>query len=314
MKRFVADTALFLLFAAAAYLVLLFAVGATVPQRYQKNVFKTPDTRSYLRERIDELPRATGPDLLVLGPSVAQYGFDPRVFARSGYRLFVLASSGQNTMQTHILLKRYLDVIRPRRVVLAVYPEMNVEDRIEPSLDLILSDRVDADNWRDLLRRPNLRLSNTLLYWWMRQELGCPPPALRYTSTLDRYVSGGFQERINPVPNPDLAIACTPGPKPPLNPVHMRYLDSCLLMLRQRGIPYVLLQAPLSPKRYACHRDAPLVDSVFLRHGPYYNFNGRIALSDSFDFVDNVHLSPAGAVKFSRAVIDQFEKDAFLRH
>ncbi|RYY40160.1 MAG: hypothetical protein EOO08_07440 [Chitinophagaceae bacterium] len=313
MARFLKHIGLFLVYALPLYLGFLFLFGSLLPNRYLGNFFPRPDSRSFLRERIQEIPQHGGADLLVVGSSVGQRSIDPRVFSRSRFSVLILASGGQNPMQTEVLLKRYVHALRPKCVAIAINPDLYTTDRAEPSIDLILSDRIDGDNWRDAWRRPDLRLVNTLLFWWMRQELGVRPPALRTSNELDVYVPGGYLERRPPVRNTDLAAACIPGPSVPLNPIHLAALDNCIAFLKQRGIPFVLLQPPLSAARYRCRRFPAQIDSTFSARGRYYNYNLQLPLSDTFDFIDNAHLAPSGAIKFSEAFLRQMQMDGYLK-
>ncbi|RYE01021.1 MAG: hypothetical protein EOP50_02720 [Sphingobacteriales bacterium] len=313
MARFIKHIVLFLFFALPVYCALLFASGFFVPNHYQGNFFPQPDTRSFLRERIHEIPGYAGTDLLVVGPSLVQRGFDPRVFKSYGYRIFLLASGGQNPMQSHILLKRYLDTLKPKRIVFVVYPDLFVKDGVEPSLDLAISDRIDGQNWEDLVRRPNLRLFNTLLYWHERQVFGLRAPALRDSNEYDRYIPGGFLERRDNGRNNELPQACDPGPQLPLNREHLRFLDECLSLTKKKSIPYQIVQLPLTTARYKCRTASAGIDSLLSMRGPYFNFNGRVLLNDTFDFSDNAHLMPSGAIRFSEAFIWQMRQTGFLK-
>lgn len=314
MARFLKHIAAFALFALPLYLLLLLAWGSWVPQPYLKNLFPRPDTRSFLRERIVEIPAYKGADVLVLGPSLSQRGIDPRVFARHGYRLFQLSSGGQGAPQSLQLLRRYLDSVRPKRVLLCVFPEFYAGEHVESNLDLLFSDRIGFDNVREVGRQLNLRQWNTLAYLLLRRAGGSPLRPLRFENASDRYVSGGFLEQKRTAANTSLQQPCASGPQWPFDPHQLLSLDSALALLRRHGIPVALVQPPLSTPAWHCQQYGRQVDSLFARKGRYYNFNGKVALDDGSDFSDRVHLTPAGAAKFSEALLRQLESDGFLGH
>ncbi|TCZ73488.1 hypothetical protein [Flaviaesturariibacter aridisoli] len=314
MARFLKHIVLFLLFAGAVYLCLLYAAGIFIPQHLQKNLYRQPIRSSFVRERIHEVSDYRQADLLIVGPSLAHRGIDPRVFRERGYRALLLTCGGQTPVQARIFLERYLDSVQPKRVLLVVYPELYVKDRIEPSIDLLLSDRVDGAIWRTALLHKNLRVVNTLLYTTMRQWSGAQPPALRSGNEDDVYIPGGMQQRRVLTYNQDLPTACIPGPGLPLNPMYLEELDACLALLRSRNVPVLLLQMPQARARYQCYRYKEEVDSLFHSRASYWNLNGQVALDDSLDFYDNAHLNARGARTFTGVLCTDLERAGYLKH
>jgi hypothetical protein len=313
MARFLKRIMLFLLFAMPIYAALLFAAGVLAPKSLVPNLYNQQNAFSFLRERIHELPAQRGVDVLVLGTSVGQRGIDPRVAREQGVALFNLSSGGQQPSQSFILLQRYLDTLRPKMVLLTVFPDFLASDDAEPAVDLVLSDRVDADNFHEAIRLRHPLLFNTLAYRWMRQELSLPDFSLHFENQNDRYISGGFVERKRPGFNGDAAYRCNPGPDWPLHPAALRYLDSCIIYLKKKEVPYVLMQLPIAAGRYRCYRNKQKADSLFASKGMYYNLNGKLPLDDSLHFLDNTHLNPSGAHIVTRAIADTLRASPWLR-
>ena len=116
--------------------------GLIFPHNIAKNL-KLLGPGGHLKTRIRDLATCSDVDVLFLGSSHAYRGFDPRIFMKYGIKSFNLGSSAQTPIQTEILLKRYLNSLKPKLVVYEVYPSTLSLDGVESALDLIANDRID---------------------------------------------------------------------------------------------------------------------------------------------------------------------------
>ncbi|NHW60088.1 hypothetical protein HA378_33495, partial [Escherichia coli] len=77
--------------------------------------------------------------------SHAYRGFDTRVFSKNGISSFNLGSSSQSPINTQVLLKQYLDRIKPKMIVYEVYAGTLSADGVESSLDMLSNNKIDVN-------------------------------------------------------------------------------------------------------------------------------------------------------------------------
>lgn len=261
--------------------------------------------------RLKEARNVKDVDVLVLGTSHAYRGYDTRIFAQAGYRTFNFGSSIQTALQTELLLERYLDSIRPKRVIFDVNPLIFGNDGSESAADVISNDRIDWRTVEMAVKVNKFKVYNTLLFGIYRQLTG-------FNSHIeesrvfahDHYIPGGFVET---------RLDRNRSPRKRLQPAAYKFsenqleaFDRILKMLKDRKIPFVLAQAPIAEVLYRSKTNNAYVDSLISAKGRYYNFNGKLQLDYTLDFFDNDHLSQRGVEKFNAALIATLKADGFL--
>ena len=90
-------------------------------------------------DRFNEIENYSDIDILFLGSSHAYRGFDPRIFKQHGYSTFNLGSSSQPPYNSYFLLKQYVDILKPKTVLMEVYwgtLALNKES-IEATVDIV---------------------------------------------------------------------------------------------------------------------------------------------------------------------------------
>lgn len=265
----------------------------------------------HLFSRLKEARNVKDVDLLVLGTSHAYRGYDTRIFGQAGYRTFNLGSSIQTALQTELLLERYLDSIRPKRVIFDVNPVIFGNDGSESAADVISNDHIDWHTMEMAFKVNKFKVYNTLLFGVYRQIAGRDAhldESDRYGH--DHYISGGYVEtKLN---KNHAAHKVLPAVAYQFANHQQKAFDHVLKMLKDRKIPYVLVQAPVTHMYYASKTNNGYTDSLLATKGRYYNFNGRLTLDQVYDFYDNNHLSQQGVEKYNHVLIGTLEEDGFL--
>jgi hypothetical protein len=82
--------------------------------------------------------------------------------------------------------------------------------------------------------------------------------------------------------------------------------------LKDRGIPVVLLEAPVTSadRRAAIGREAVVEQLRVL--APYLDTQDLVQLDDEADFYDSHHLNQRGVVRFNKALIERLRSDGLL--
>jgi hypothetical protein len=96
------------------------------------------------------------------------------------------------------------------------------------------------------------------------------------------------------------------------NDNQLKAFEKVLAMFRERKIPYILVQAPVTRALYSSKTNNRAVDDLLMQKGRYYNFNHLLNLDDKYDFFDNDHLSQKGVEKFNDKLIAVMQRDGFL--
>jgi hypothetical protein len=295
-----------------ANVILVCVGGELLPKSYSKYFVRYKRYGGgHLFSRLAEVRQVKDVDVLFIGTSHCYRGFDTRIFDAAGYSSFNLGSSIQTALQTELLLDRYLDSVRPKRVVFEVNPTIFGNDGVESAADLISNDHIDARTINMALKVNNYKVYNTLIFGlyrqWTGKEMHLKEPA---AFMHDRYIPGGFVESKlteNHAAKPITRMTYA------FHDNQLTAFENILAKFRARKIPYVLIQAPVTRPLYASKLNNAEVDSFLGQKGRYYNFNHLVVLNDTTDFFDRDHLSQRGVVKFNRAVIAVMQRDGFLK-
>ena len=77
--------------------------------------------------------------------------------------------------------------------------------------------------------------------------------------------------------------------------------------MKEKGVPVILVQAPVSKAQIASVLNRGEIDRYFSSLGlPYYNFNEILSLDDTC-FVDPHHLNQRGVTIFNNALISKLK-------
>lgn len=301
MKKFLKNIALFTPLCVVLYFLLLIIMGEFAPHWLYSNLRYT---RGYSDTglRIADINNTSPPDILVLGSSHAYREFDPRIFRQYGYTMFNLGSSSQTPVQTGVMLQRYLKKLKPRCIIYEVYPGTFSADGAEGAADLISNDTVKADMLNMAFGVNDIVVYNTLAFALYRQVTHRDHTELQpILDKNDTYVPGGYVERKIEFYTPDI-----PNGKPikwKLKNKQFTAFAQNLAFIKSQRIPYVLVYAPIPRVSYSRRKNNNAFSERMAAYGPYYNFNGKVPLNDSFHFFDNNHLNQQGVALFNKALL-----------
>lgn len=300
MKKFIKTLLGFTLFALLFYVIALSVWSFLMPDFMAKNVRNCIGCYGHLNTRVKEIPNYKNVDLLILGSSHAYRGFDTRVFDQHGLTAFNLGSSSQSPIQTNVLLNQYIDHLNPKLLVLEVYAGTLGIDGVESSLDLAANNKIDWNYIKTLVDLKNIRSVNSAIYGTFR-ELFNLNADFKEDSIQgdDRYISGGYVEtafRQNPLRKERTEPWA-------INPTQIKYLEKNIQLLKDRNIPYLIVQTPITQKLFNARTNNAEVDSLLGAYGIYKNFQGELELNDTLDFYDSNHLNQPAVEKFNEYFI-----------
>lgn len=300
MKKFLIHILKFIAIAIPVYVVGVCLWSWIMPQFMAKNVRSCIACYGHLYSRVRDAEKIKNPDILFLGSSHAYRGFDTRVFKKHGISTFNLGSSNQSPINTKVFLEQYLDKIHPKMVVYEVYAGTLCIDGVESSLDMFSNGKIDQNSVKMAFKINNLMTYNTLIYGYFRQVFDLNKEVSEpINQDGNFYVTGGYVEsayRENETPN------LSPS-KWEINPIQIKALEENLQILKQRKIPFILVQTPISKAYYQSKTNNAEVDNLLQKLGPYKNFNGLLPFNDRKDFYDTDHMNQSAVVKFNEYFI-----------
>lgn len=301
MKRFIKKIALFLLFAVLVYLILLILSGNFAPKAVRNLYY--PIGFNHLNEKMKDARQTRDVDILFVGSSHAEQGFDTRIFEARGFSCFNLGTSAQTPIQTEMLLNRYLDEMNPKIVVYDVYPGIFTIDGVEAALRLIANDKNDKYSVEMALTTNNVKLYNTLIYAFYRDFFygNRATDSSKLLPSEGALLRGGYilkeETRMNDIIHYDSA-------KWVYEPKQFRQFEKTLQKLREKNIDVFLVQTPMTAAYYNSYRNNAAFDDYMSTKGSYFNFNRLISLNDTLHFSDKDHLNQAGIEIYDNALIE----------
>lgn len=298
MKQFVRNIILFLPLALLFTLLLICLLGGTKGLR---NVTYHLGHEDHLYTKVHECLEVQDVDVLFFGSSHAYRTFDPRVFAERGVRIFNMGSSMQTPLQTEVLIRNYLDTIKPRLVVIEVHPDVMPHDGVEPAIYQLCNVPPTWDMVPMALRTRNMRVVATAAYALVHNSLSSE---FRHFSEpvevgKDHYVAGGYVEQ---------EMACySPEPHQPKRiesrGVQKRALRRCVELLERKGVPYILLEVPDTKALLSSYANIACFQEDMSGYGRFY-FKDMEVLDDSLHFFNEDHLNQRGVELYDAYICD----------
>lgn len=282
-----------------AYLLLVVLWGLLAPRVLKKNISFRLGGYGYTFTRLKEVNKFKDIDVLCIGSSHSYRGYDPRIFQKHGLKIFNLGTSSQTPIQTELLLKKYVVQLNPKLVILDVYPVVFGNDGVESTLDLISNGKIDESLQKVAMEDKNIKVYNTLIYGLFRQSLDLNK---KFKEPLhedgDTYIPGGYVEtfrKYNEVRNlQPRAIKILPA--------QYNAFKRTTEFLKEKNIPYIIIQSPITRKSYLSYLNNSDFDSLFRKLGPYYNGNNDFNLPNSM-FLDDHHLNQTGVDIYDQKIV-----------
>lgn len=303
LKYFFVGLAKFLLFAIFVYLVLLLVWGFFIPKGYQKNLNFVLGGQGHLFSRLKDADTTRNVDILFVGTSHSYRGYDPRLFADKGIYIFNLGSSSQTPAVSKRLLEKYIETMNPKLVVFDIFPSQLAMDGIESKIDFVSNKPlIFPDDFTLSFEGRNAKLINTYFFSLFYQTFGLygnfKEKSIKETGT---YIKGGYVE--SPPKRNKIATNFSPATLKATNE-NRQIFDSMCTMLKQKRIPFILIQSPVSRAYYDHITNNAEWDSLFSHWGPYVNFNESHQFKDEY-FYDAHHMNQKGVAIFDSIFIDE---------
>ena len=301
MKKLLHRVLTFIPVALAGYILLLWWLG---DMGWVRTANTTMGNTGHLCSRIKDIRNYHNVDILFLGSSHCYRTFDTRTYEAAGYHCFNLGSSNQTPVQTLVLLQNYLDSLNPRYVVFEVHPDIMNNDGVESAVDLLANAPLTCEMTHMAAKTGNMKVLNTWLYALYNQKI-CNRLANFVEDSIigdAAYVPGGYVE-INAR---KFEVKRYPRKKLTIRPEQMEALKQCISMLKERNIPYLLVEV----------QDAEQLRKTFLNHnwfenqmqalGPYrYKI---LPMEDKVHFANSNHLYKPGIKMFNDDLLPDLEQ------
>jgi hypothetical protein len=263
--------------------------------------------------RFRELQTVSDVDIIFIGSSHCYRGFDPRIFKTLGLKTFNMGSTAQTPLNSYYLIRDKLDQLKPKLVIIELYPAMLEGDGAESTLDLLVNLPINKDMIEMSLATKSFMAVNALLLEMLR--IHRPPidsVPIKMPSS-DKYVSGGYVERVDP----PLSNRIFQSRELSINNRQLGYLAGITRMTRKFNskVMLVILPIPFELRQSIANYDR-IVDkiSIFAKAHDvdFIDFNNRMQFDTETDFFDTDHLSQSGVNKFNKMLINILTKNGYI--
>lgn len=270
--------------------------------------------------RFKEAFQVSDVDILFLGSSHTLGGFDPRIFARLGYKTMNLGSSSQTPMNTVALLERHLTRLKPKLVVYEVFQVAFGLDGAESFYDIVKNSPTDFPivkmAWD--IRQP--QAWTTLLSASLRGPDTIPDKLIREKDGWKvLYINGGYVQNTATITQDDYSKMQADRKKfnYPVDKRQLSHFQKCIQMSRAIGATFTACSYPIptearnSLEGYKT-KQKELTRFLEMNHVPYKDFNDELKLDTKACYYDEVHLNQAGVERFNPALVDWLRKEELL--
>lgn len=318
----VVTTLLFYSLVIFLYLSFMPSAGSNNFRSWLPNSLNTSGGHGYTLLRLNEAEKASDVDILFVGSSQVNRGFDVRIFKRTGLKAFNLGTSAQTLFNSYYLLEEYLPTLNPEYVVLDLYWGVAKNDGVEPSIDILSNSDLDENTLEMVFDLENGTVYGSLFAAYITR-LRTPLHKIRQKEFNDaRYVSGGFTESLLTENKLDLKELAEIAPqKAPLNDLQLEYLQKIITLCESHNKKLIFVMTPVTKEYmrkvmgYSSYSDT-MASIAKENNIPYFDYNKRkdLSLISSTDFLDMNHLSQSGAEKFNGLFISDLNTLGILNH
>ena len=310
MKELLKNSALFVLFSAIIYSLLMCFWGNYMPIECQKNILFKRSNYGYSNTRLQDVKNYKNIDILFIGSSHTYRSFDTRIFTKFGLKTFNLGTSAQTPIQSQLLLKRYIPILHPKIIIFDAYPIMFNIDGVESALDIIAKDKNDFYSLIMAIKENNIIVYNTLLYSFYRNVMD--KHFINYESGQfldDTFIEGGYVYK-------NLSFATRSKFNYQSIEIEKKQIEAFeenINYCKKLNIKYITIQTPIAKNLYCTIINRKSYDKIISQFGNYINFNSIMNLNDSLDFYDSEHLNQNGVNKFDVKIFEILKLKHFIK-
>jgi hypothetical protein len=244
-------------------------------------------------------------DVIVIGSSHAYRGYDPRIFAAYGEKMFNLGTSAQSLINSYFISKNYVNSQNCGLVILDIYDGALAVDGLEATADLIENISSDKAAFEMACALKDPRALNMLAVRILTQN----EPEKYYDST---YVTNGYSERNDSLAQIDLKDYQSVGPP---NSRQFQYLEKLVYYLKSNSIKVVLVTHPFpKEKKKEDHLlYSSIVNKLCLKYDlKYLDYSFSHNLNSQRHFYDSNHLNQKGVTIFNEMLLKDLKKMRIL--
>lgn len=312
MSKFIRKIAIFGVFSSFVYIIGLLIWGC-IPYSYiGSNFLYRQGAYGHLNIRVKEIPDYGEVDVLFVGSSRIYRGIDPRIFEKKGVKIFVLGSSSQTPMQSYVLLKRYVDSLKPALVLFDLLPNAFAIQGVESTLDLLANDQIDYLSLELAINQNDLMVWNTLIYASLMQQLGIHEQfeeRVHKPEENDKYISGGYVYKDLLCKQVDICNKPKSQKWPEPIALQLEYFQMIKELLDAKNIELAFINMPIA--HYDCYKNNDILSELICKDATYYNFNEMLEFDHSDHFYDEYHLNYNGVSKLNNYILNN---DLFQHH
>lgn len=275
--------------------------------RWYTNILAgTGDYGNNTKQRLEEIDTITDIDILFFGSSHCYRGIDTRIYEKQGYRAFNLGSSAQSPLNSYYLLKRYINQLKPKLVVIDVFWGVIEEDGSEPFLNLALNSKFSIEILKMGLMTKNIQALNTYIFSMIYSCL-FSKNALQIKSWPDDfYVSGGFVEREKK--EFKFIRNLSKSHKIKVNKDQLKYLSKIIRLTKSHSSDIVMITIPVTTEYLGTISNYDTYKNEIIKLSdkyktPYLDFNKIYSISDKKYFLDEDHLNQNGVTLLNTQLI-----------
>lgn len=258
--------------------------------------------------RFSEIEEYENIDILFAGSSHAYRGFDPRLFAAKGLTSFNMGTSAQTPLNTYFLLKRYLPTLKPKLIVLELYPEMLAVDGFESFKDLSVNLTISKELFEMAFELKSLQSFKILFSDYLKYTYGSNKYINQRPIEDENYIQGGYCETFIVRSKNELnnSVKC-------IYPIDLqiKYLKKIFEYSKKKNIDMLIVVQPIPDdvrsKIENYKKLSSEISDLSKNYGvDFIDFNHLLKLDSIKDFKDDDHVNANGVRKFNLSLIKFF--------
>ena len=306
MKRFIKRLLLFLGAVLILYPLMIWVIGS-VFHKGTSTITTKFGHQSIYKNKLSEIENYGQVDLLIIGSSHAYRGFDTRNFKKIGLKTYNLGTSAQSPLQSAYLLRKYLDIFKPKYVIWEMYPRMFCVDGVSAGIIHLLNDSITPSMIFSSLKTKNIQYINTAIYNYVDQKIN----GLETTFNKITYpqIAGGYFEHIDTTVSKYQRSVHNLE----INNHQMDAFKEGVEEIKKYNAQVILVEAPLTKYYYSKIENYVAFAENFKSFKNYYRYNNMEELYDSIHFYDSHHLNYKGVKLFNNRLIIDLQKDSIFK-
>lgn len=244
-------------------------------------------------------------DILVIGSSKAYRAFDPSIFEQYGINIHILASARQVPLNSYFVLKTYLDIIKPKLVIIDVHHSLFNNDGLECFYDLCTNTKI-SPNLLEMAVEINKPNTYTLFASKLIEQL-CSPLYYEFEYKPHKFNYKGFviSYKSDTTLTWDKSNTSYHRNITQMELNNFNYLEKCIEFVKKRNIELILTKQPVL-WREPIETNQKIFELAKMHDLTYLDLSILIdKMNIQNDFYDKSHLNTNGAKIISEFIIEE---------